>query len=42
MYDGAGLVDDVDVEALLARVAVFEGVLKSWLNDAHPELIAEA
>jgi len=42
MYDGAGLVDDADVEALLARVAVFEGVLKSWLNDAHPELIVEA
>ena len=40
MYDGAGLVDESDVDALMARVAVFEKLVQSWLAEQHPELLA--
>lgn len=39
MYDGVGLVDDSDVEALMARVAVFEQLVRAWLAERHPELL---
>ena len=40
MYDGAGLVDEADVAALMARVAVFEQLVRAWLLERYPELIA--
>lgn len=40
MYDGAGLVDEADVAALIARVAVFEQLVRAWLLERYPELIA--
>ena len=39
MYDGAGLVDESDVDALMARVVVFERLIRAWLGDKHPELL---
>lgn len=39
MYDAAGLVDEDDVTALIARVEVFESQVRGWLADAHPELM---
>ena len=40
LYDGAGLVSDVDVGALLRRVATLEGVVRDWLTEKHPELVS--
>lgn len=39
MYDAAGMVDDVDVAALLGRVATFEGEVRAWLTKHHPGLV---
>lgn len=39
MYDGAGLVDGSDVEALMARIAVFERLVQAWLAEKHPEFL---
>lgn len=39
MYDGAGLVDDDDVVALLGRVEVFEELVTRWLATEHPEFL---
>lgn len=36
MYDGAGLVDESDVDALMARVAVFEQLVRAWLATTIP------
>lgn len=38
LYDGAGFVGEVDLEALLTRVAIFAGLLGEWLAKEHPEL----
>jgi hypothetical protein len=39
LYDGAGLVDEADVAALVRRVIHFEGLVRAWLADRHPELM---
>jgi hypothetical protein len=38
LYDVAGIVDGADVDALLARVLAFEGEVRGWLAQHHPEL----
>jgi hypothetical protein len=39
LYDGAGLVDERDVSALLARTAEFEIDVLGWLRERHRDLI---
>ena len=39
MYDAAGLVDEEDVAALIARVQRFQSQVRAWLSDAHPEML---
>lgn len=39
MYDAAGLVDEEDVSALIARVQTFEAQVRTWLADVHPGLL---
>ncbi len=39
LYDAAGLVDEGDVTALLARVTGFEELLRTWIEYRHPELM---
>jgi hypothetical protein len=39
LYDGAGLVDEPDVAALLRRVGELEQLVHAWLEEQHPELI---
>ena len=39
MYDAAGLVEEVDVAALLRRVELFETRVLGWLATEHPELM---
>lgn len=39
LYDGSGIVDERDVEELLALVASFEEEVIDWIEGAHPELI---
>lgn len=38
LYDGAGTVDDSDVDDLVRRVLAFEQEVRSWTASKHPEL----
>lgn len=42
LYDAAGGVDDEDIDDLLAEIRDFEIILRSWLSEGHPELLAPA
>ncbi len=41
LYDAAGLVDEGDVAALLARVTGFDGLLRAWLTQKHLDLMRD-
>ena len=38
LYDGVGMVDEGDVEALLRRISIFDEAVRKWLETRHPEL----
>ncbi|HEX9093211.1 MAG TPA: hypothetical protein VF902_04435 [Coriobacteriia bacterium] len=42
LYDGAGSVDDSDVDDLIQRVLGFERVVRSWITAQHPDLLGES
>jgi hypothetical protein len=39
LYDGAGSVDDADVDDLVQRVLGFEREVRAWIGAQHPELL---
>ena len=39
LYDGVELVDEEDVAALLRRIEGFEGMVREWLDETHPNLL---
>lgn len=41
LYDGAGSVDDADVDDLVARVRTFEREVRSWIAAQHPDLLID-